>query len=83
MITAKLRGEDGQLVAKYYSDAHSRSLRGGRHHRAASFPLPAILTKLPPSIASFTSPGSHEAFQVNNGLSLCLLQLPDGSGYVK
>ena len=65
------------------SDAHTRSLRGGRHHRAASFPLPGILSKLPPSIASFTSPGIHDVLQVGDGVNLCLLVLPDGSGYVK
>ena len=87
-LTAKLRGEDGPLITKCYSDTHTRFLRGGgggggRHHRAASFPLPAILGKLPPSIASFSSPGTHEAFQVGDGLNLCLLLLPDGSGYCK
>lgn len=79
-LTAKLRGEDGPLVIKYYSDQNVRSFRGGRHLRHSSFPLPTILSKLPPSLATFSSPSQHEVF-LGDAQVLCLMLLPDGAGF--
>ena len=85
-LTAKLRGEDGPLLVSYYSDSHTRSLRGPRHHhRTTSLPLPTVLSKLPPSLLG--SVGSSEAHHtpviMSSEAPLCLLQLPDGSGLCK
>ena len=81
-LTAKLRGENGPLVIKYYSDQNVRSFRGGRHLRHSSFPLPTILSKLPPSLATFSSPSQHEVF-LGDAQVLCLMLLPDGAGFCK
>ena len=81
-LTAKLRGEDGPLIVRYYSDSYSRSFRGTRQ-RVSSLPLPAVLSKLPPSLATFSSLGQQENILINEGLQLCLLQLPDSSGFCK
>lgn len=86
-LTATLRGEDGPLQVCYYSDSHTRSIRGGgtRHPRVSSLPLPSVLSKFPPSLLS-TASDNREAsllFPPSSDAPLCLLQLPDGSGLVK
>ncbi|XP_019849747.1 PREDICTED: uncharacterized protein LOC109580711 [Amphimedon queenslandica] len=82
-LTAKLRGEDGPLLVSYYSDSHSRSFRGPRHHhRTTSLPLPSVLSKLPPSLlGSAVSSETHPSpVFMSSDAPLALLQLPDGSG---
>lgn len=79
---AKQRGEDGPLVVKFYNDPQTRTLRS-KHQRSATFPLPAVLSKLPPSVASFSTPGANEALLVGEGSRVFILVLPDGSGYCK
>ena len=82
-MTAKLRGEDGPLIVKYYSDPHYRPFKGARH-RTTSFPLPNVLSKLPPSLATFTSHTHNDVFlSKGDGQTICSLLLPDGSGFCK
>jgi len=83
-MIAKQQGADGPLVVKFYSDPHTRSLRS-KHQRSATFPLPSVLSKLPPSVASFTTPGvaSGDAMMIGEGPQLAILVHPDGSGHAK
>lgn len=83
-MIAKQQGADGPLVVKFYSDPHTRSLRS-KHQRSATFPLPSVLSKLPPSVASFTTPGvaSGDAMMIGEGPQLAVLVHPDGSGHAK
>ena len=80
-MTAKMRGEDGPLVLHYYSDSN-KSLRG-RHTRANTVPLPAVLRKFPPSLGLLVSTSQHDGVVPGEGSGACLLQLPDGSGFCK
>lgn len=83
LLTAKLRGEDGPLVICHYKDSHARSLRGGKHQRSSTVPLPTVFSKLPPSLATFSTPGQNDSLLSNEGVAICLLQLPDGSGFCR
>ena len=77
-LIAKQRGEDGPLVVKYYNDPQIRTVRM-KHQRSATFPLPAVFSKLPPSVASFMLPSANEALLIGEGLKVFVLVLPDGS----
>lgn len=79
---AKQRGEDGPLIVKFYNDPKMRTLRS-KHQRSATFPLPSVLHKLPPSMANFSTPTANEASLIGEGLKLFVLRLPDGSGNFK
>lgn len=79
---AKQRGEDGPLLTKFYNDPQMRTLRS-KHQRSATFPLPTVLSKLPPSVANFSTPSANEALLIGEGLKVFVLVLPDGSGYCK
>ena len=83
-MIAKQKNADGPLVVKFYSDPQTRSLRS-KHQRSATFPLPAVLTKLPPSVANFTTPGvaSGDVMMIGAGPELAVLIHPDGSGHAK
>ena len=82
-MLAKQRGEDGPLTVKFYSDPQNRSIRL-KHQRSSTFPLPAVLSKLPPSsLTSFSKHSMNDAHLVGEGLKTFLLVLPDGSGYCK
>ena len=50
-----------------------------KHQRSATFPLPAVFSKLPPSVASFMLPSANEALLIGEGLKVFVLLLPDGS----
>ena len=82
-IIAKQKGEDGPLFVKFYNDPRMRTLRTKGHQRAATFPMPTVFTKLPPSIASFSTPAPNDALLIGEGLTVFVLTLPDGSGYCK
>ena len=83
-MIAKQQGADGSLLVKFYSDSHTRSLRS-KHQRSATFPIPAILSKLPPSMTSFTAPSTAggDAMMIGEGPQLAILVHPDGSGHAK
>ena len=81
-LIARQRGEDGPLVVKFYNDPQIRTLRL-KHQRSATFPLPAVFSKLPPSVASFMLPSANEALLIGEGLRLFVLVLPDGSACSK
>ena len=83
-MIAKQQGADGSLLVKFYSDSHTRSLRS-KHQRSATFPIPAILSKLPPSMTSFTAPSTAggDAMMIGEGPQLAILIHPDGSGHAK
>ncbi len=82
-IVAKQKGQDGPLVVKFYNDPQMRSLRTKGHQRAATFPMPSFFSKLPPSVASFSTPTPNDALLIGEGLKVFVLTLPDGSGYCK
>ncbi|CAI8019563.1 hypothetical protein GBAR_LOCUS11747, partial [Geodia barretti] len=81
-MLAKQRNADGPLIVKFYSDPQTRSLRS-KHQRSATFPLPAVLNRLPPSVANFTTPGvaSGDVMMIGEGAELAVLIMPDGSGH--
>ena len=81
-MIARQKNADGPLVVKFYSDPQMRSLRS-KHQRSATFPLPAVLNKLPPSVASFTAPGvgSGDVMMIGEGPELAVLVMPDSSGH--
>ena len=81
-MIARQKNADGPLVVKFYSDPQTRSLRS-KHQRAATFPLPSVLSKLPPSVASFTTPGvaSGDVMMIGEGPELAILVMPDSSGH--
>ena len=83
-LLAKQNNADGPLVVKFYSDPQTRSLRS-KHQRSATFPLPTVLNKLPPSVANFTTPGvtSGDVMMIGEGPELAVLVHPDGSGHAK
>ena len=83
-MLAKQRNADGPLIVKFYSDPQTRSLRS-KHQRSATFPLPAVLNRLPPSVANFTTPGvaSGDVMMIGEGAELAVLIMPDGSGHAK
>ena len=83
-MLAKQRNADGPLIVKFYSNPQTRSLRS-KHQRSATFPLPAVLSKLPPSVANFTTPGvaSGDVMMIGEGAELAVLIMPDGSGHAK
>ena len=70
-------------MVKFYNDPQTRTLRS-KHQRSASFPLPAILGKLPPSVASFSTPIANEAHLIGDKIvKVFVVVLPDGSGHCK
>lgn len=80
---AHLRGEDGKLIVRYYSDTHNK-MQQRRHQRSSTFPLPKIFSKLPPSLSPSThAPSAQEEFFFGEGLRLFLIVLPDSSGFCK
>ena len=81
-LMAKQRGEDGPLIVKFYNDPRIRTLRL-KHQRSATYPLLSKLSKLPPSVTSFSTPTTNEALLIGEGLRVFVLVLPDGSGYCK
>lgn len=83
-LLARQRYEDGPLVVKLYNNPHLRALRS-KHQRSSTVPLPAVLSKLPPSIATFSTPTTNDALIIGagEGLTVFVLVLPDGSGYCK
>ena len=68
---------------KFYNDPQIRTLRTKSHQRSATFPMPAVFSKLPPSVTSFATPTPNEALLIGEGLTVFVLTLPDGSGYCK
>lgn len=83
-MIAKQQSADGPLLVKFYSDPQTRSLHA-KHQRSATFPLPTVLSKLPPSVANFTTPGvaSGDVMMIGEGPELAVLIHPDGSGHAK
>ena len=83
-MIAKQKHADGPLVVKFYSNPKTRSLRS-KHQRSATFPLPTVLNKLPPSVANFTTPGvaTNDVMMIGEGPDLAVLIHPDGSGHAK
>ena len=81
---AKQQGVDGPLVVKFFNDPQIKALRS-KHQRSATFPLPAVFNKLPPSLSVTSVPGQsvHEAKLIGEGPTVFVLLLPDGSGYCK
>ena len=79
---ARQRGEEGPLLVKFYNDPQIRSLRS-KHQRSSTFPMPAVLSKLPPSLTSFALPTANEALMIGEGPRVLVLILPDGSGHCK
>jgi len=76
------KGADKPLVVKFYNDPQIRNLRM-KHQRSTTVPLPAAISKLPPSIGSISSPGANEVLMLGEGIKAFILTLPDGSGYCK
>lgn len=83
-MIAKQQSADGPLVVKFYSNPQTRNLHA-KHQRSATFPLPTVLSKLPPSVANFTTPGvaSGDVMMIGEGPELAVLIHPDGSGHAK
>lgn len=83
-MLARQRNADGPLVVKFYSNPQIRSLHS-KHQRSATFPLPAILNKLPPSVANFSTPGvpGGDVMMIGEGPELAVLVMPDGSSHAQ
>ena len=75
----KKNGADKAMVVKFYNKPHHVRTK---HQRSATVPLPTIFSKLPPSVASFSTPVANEAMMIGDG-AVFVLSLPDGSGYCK
>ena len=76
------RGANKPLVIKFYNEPQVRALRN-KHQRSATVPLPACISKLPPSMGKFSAPAFSEASLLGEGLKVFVLSLPDGSGFCK
>ena len=84
-LVAKQQGMDGPLVVKFFNDPQIKALRS-KHQRSATFPLPAVFSKLPLSVSGVTGvtgQSVQEAKLIGEGPIVFVLMLPDGSGYCK
>ena len=85
-LVAKKYNADGPLLVKFYKDPTMRSTHS-KHQRSATFPLPTVLSKLPPSVTatSHSNPTvtSRDALMIGEGALLAILKHPDGSGHAK
>ena len=78
----KKKGADKALVVKFYNDPQLRTLRM-KHQRSSTVPLPAVFSKLPPSIGTISPPAANEVLLLGEGVKTFVLTLPDGSGYCR
>lgn len=78
----KKRGATKSMVVKFYNEPQIRALRI-KHQRSATVPLPAVFSKLPPSMGSFSTPSFNDAAMLGEGVKAFVVTLPDGSGYCK
>lgn len=78
----KKKGADKPLVVKFYNDPQIRALRM-KHQWSTTVPLPAVFSKLPPSVGSISPRSANEVLLLGEGVKTFVLTLPDGSGYCR